>query len=65
MRKVKVNIEKTSTGYSAYADKLPVYTTGVNVKELLSNFLEAVNFYFAETKDKAEVSPKDLKMNLI
>jgi len=63
MKKVKVIIEKTSTGYSAYADKLPVYTTGEDVKELLSNVLEAVNFYFIESKEKAQVSLKDLDVN--
>ena len=63
MRKVKVIVEKTSTGFSAYADKLPVYTTGENVKELLNNVLEAANFYFVETKDKTRVSLKDLDVN--
>lgn len=60
MIKVKVIIEKTSTGYSAYATKLPVYTTGGNVKELLTNFLEAANFYFTETRDKTRVARKNL-----
>jgi len=63
MRKVKVIVEKTSSGYSAYADKLPVYTTGEDVKELLTNVLEAVNFYFVETRDKTRISPKDLDVN--
>ena len=63
MKKVKVIIEKTSTGYSAYADKLPVYTTGEDVKELLNNFLEAANFYFIESKEKVQVSLKDLDVN--
>ena len=63
MRKVKVIVEKTSTGFSAYADKLPVYTTGEDVKGLLANILEAVNFYFVEAKDKTEVSLKDLDVN--
>ncbi len=63
MRKVKVIVEKTSTGYSAHADNFPVYTTGEDVKELLANVLEAVNFYFAETKDKTQVSQGDLDVS--
>ena len=63
MRKVKVIVEKTSTGYSAYADKLPVYTAGNDIKELLNNVLEAVNFYYAESKEKVQVSRKDLDVN--
>lgn len=61
MKKIKVIVEKTATGYSAYANKLPVYTTGGDVKELLANVLEAVNFYFIESK--TQVSPKDLDIS--
>lgn len=63
MTKLKVIIEKTRTGYSAHADKLPVYTTGRNITELITNFLEAVNFYFAEKRDKTRVTRKDLNHN--
>ena len=63
MRKVKVIVEKTSTGYSAFAEKLPVYTTGEDVRELTNNMIEALNFYFIETSEKIEVSPKDLDIN--
>lgn len=63
MRKVKVIVEKTPTGYSAYADKMSVYTTGENVKELLTNVLEAVNFYMTETGQDMKVSAKDLEVS--
>ena len=43
MRKVKVIVEKTSTGYSAFAEKFPVYTTGGDVRELTNNMIEAIN----------------------
>ncbi|MBC9934528.1 helix-turn-helix transcriptional regulator [Chitinophaga qingshengii] len=41
-------VERTSTGYSAYAremSKLPVSTTGKNMRELNKNILEATNLY--------------------
>ena len=63
MTKVKVIIEKTSTGYSAYADKFPVYTTGKSVKELLTHFLDAANFYFIETKVRTRVTRRGLDVN--
>lgn len=63
MKKVKVIVEKTSTGYSAYADKLPVYTTGEDVKDLLNNILEGINFYYVETKEKTQISVKDLDIS--
>lgn len=62
MRKLKVIVEKTSTGYSAYADKYPVYTTGEDVKELTDNIVEAFNFYFEESGEKVKVSKKNLEL---
>ena len=59
MKKIKVIIEKTSTGYSAYTESFPVYTTGGNVKELLDNILEAANFFFDEIEEK-KISKSDL-----
>lgn len=63
MKKLKVIVEKTSTGFSAYVEKLPVYTTGGDVQELTKNIVEALNFYFAEIKDKREVSRKILNIS--
>ena len=62
MKKLKVIVEKTSTGYSAYADKYPVYTTGEDVKGLVRNMLEAFNFYFEETGEKVTVSKRNLQL---
>jgi predicted RNase H-like HicB family nuclease len=63
MKKIQVTIEKTSPGYSAYADDYPVYTTGEDVKESVKNILEALNFYFEETKGKLTVSKKHLDLS--
>jgi hypothetical protein len=62
MNKIKIIVEKTSTGYSAYADKYPVFTSGHDVTELQSNILEAMNFYFGEAKSKTFVSKKNLEI---
>lgn len=63
MRKLKVIVEKTETGYSAYADKYPVYTTGVDVKELIDNIVEAFNFFFSEAEEKVTISKRNLDLN--
>src|SRR4030095_437464 len=47
-RKVVVIVEKTNTGFSAYASDLDVYTTGKNVSQLQENILEAVSFYYED-----------------
>jgi predicted RNase H-like HicB family nuclease len=60
--KIEIIVEKTKTGYSAYAEKLPVFTVGENLEELKSNILEALNLYFANSKKT--VVETDLKINL-
>lgn len=60
--KIEMIIEKTSTGFSAYAEKLPVYTVGTSLEELKTNMIEALNLYF-ENKDRT-VTEEDLKIKL-
>lgn len=63
MKKVKVIVEKTSTGYSAFADKYAVYTTGEDMKELVDNIVDGVNFYLGEAGEKHTVSKRNLEIN--
>jgi len=63
MEKIKVTIEKTNTGFSAGADKYPVYTAGDTLSEIKANMVEAMNFYF-EYKKKPKISENDLKLTL-
>lgn len=60
--KIEMVVERTKTGYSAYAEKYPVYTVGSSLEELKANLLEAINHYF-ETKGKT-ITEKDLKITL-
>jgi predicted RNase H-like HicB family nuclease len=60
--KITVIVEKTKTGYSAYAEKYPVYTVGKSLEELKSNILEAVNLLL-EKSDKS-ITEDDLKIVL-
>lgn len=55
-------VEKTNTGFSAYAEALPVFTTGSNLSELKANMLEALNLYF-EDKGKS-ITEQDIKITL-
>jgi predicted RNase H-like HicB family nuclease len=45
-KKIVVIIEKTGTGFSAYAEDYPVYTTGESMNELINNTHEAFSLYF-------------------
>ncbi len=61
MKQIKVTIEKTSTGYSAGADKYPVYTAGDNIEEIRKNIVDALNLYF-DYKKQPSISENDIKL---
>ncbi len=47
-QKIRFIIEKTDTGFSAYAKEYPIYTIGAFFTELLHNAVEATNLHLAE-----------------
>jgi hypothetical protein len=59
---IEVTVEKTKTGYSAYASKYPVYTVGHSLEELKVSVLEALNLYFK--KQGKTIRETDLKISL-
>lgn len=61
-KKIVVIIEKTRTGYSAYAEDTDVFTTGRDIPTLHSNLLEALNLAYNESG--YEVGPANLKLRL-
>lgn len=46
MQKIVMNVEKTATGFSAYAQDFDVATTAPDWSTLITNMLEALNLYF-------------------
>jgi predicted RNase H-like HicB family nuclease len=60
--KVSMIVERTRTGFSAYAEKYPVYTVGKSLEELKFNILEAINL-FLEDEGKS-VTENDLRISL-
>ena len=60
--KIKMIVERTKTGYSAYAEKYAVATTGKTFPGLKANMLKALNLYFDE--QGKTVTEKDLKITL-
>ncbi len=47
-KKIIITLEKTDTGFSAYANDYPIFTTGRTIPELLQNIFEAASLYFEE-----------------
>ena len=60
--KILMIVEKTKTGYSAYAENYPVYTVGQTLEELKSQIIVALNLYFDNSEKPIE--EKDLKIKL-
>ena len=63
MKKIKLTVEKTSTGFSAYAEDYPVYTTGNTITKLKSNIVEALNLYNEET-ELPQIDESQIVVNL-
>ncbi len=47
-KKITLIVEKTDTGFSAYAENYPIYTTGKTIPELINNAFDACSLYFEE-----------------
>ena len=64
MKKTKFVIERTATGYSAYAEKYSVFTVGSNLKQLKSNILEAINLFLEGQGKTVEEKDVDFVIDL-
>lgn len=61
-KKINVTVEKTKTGFSAYADDLAVFTTGKNIPELYDNLFEALNLAYEDKGYRIDID--NIKLNL-
>ena len=53
MKNIKMILEKTNTGYSAYAEDHSIFTSAENMPELLNNAQEAIDLYFEEEPERS------------
>jgi len=63
MKKVVFIVEKTNTGYSAFAQDYPVYTVGDTIPEVRKNILDAINTWF-EHKNLSEITVGQIELKL-
>jgi len=47
----KLVVEKTDTGFSAYCEDYPVYTTGQSFTELHKHAVEATNLFLSDQQN--------------
>ncbi len=55
-------VEKTDTGFSAFSDDYPIFTTGRTIPELIDHALEAASLYFEE--DGTTITHENLKFDI-
>jgi predicted RNase H-like HicB family nuclease len=61
-KKIKMIVEKTDTGFSAFSEDYPIYTTGRTIPELMNNALEATHLNFEE--DNIKIEQENLKFEV-
>jgi len=61
-KKIKMIVEKTDTGFSAYSDKYPIFTTGRTIPELIDNTYEAASLYFED--EGLKITHENLKFEI-
>jgi predicted RNase H-like HicB family nuclease len=61
-KKIKIIVEKTKTGFSAYSSEFPIYTTGKTIADLINNAYEAVNLYLEDSK--TQITIENLKFEI-
>ncbi|MEA3478375.1 MAG: XRE family transcriptional regulator [Bacteroidota bacterium] len=61
-KKIKLVVEKTDTGFSAFCKEYPVYTTGQSFTELVNHAVEAMNLYLLE--QGTQVTEKNMEFEI-
>jgi len=61
-KKITIIVEKTDTGFSAFSEDYPIFTTGQSIPELINNTYEATEFYFEE--ESVKVNQNDIKFEI-
>lgn len=61
-KKIKMILEKTDTGFSAFSENYPIYTTGRTIPELMENALEAANLCFED--EHVMIAQENLKFEV-
>ncbi|HUW04707.1 MAG TPA: hypothetical protein VMW01_00460 [Williamwhitmania sp.] len=62
MKKITMIVEKTDTGFSAFSEDYPIFTTGRTIPELMENALEAANLCFED--EKVNIAQENLRFEI-
>ncbi|MEZ5172207.1 MAG: XRE family transcriptional regulator [Bacteroidia bacterium] len=63
-KRIKFVVEKTDSGFSAFAEDSPIFTTGKNISELQKNIIEALELSSDADNRKINTSSFELVFDL-
>jgi hypothetical protein len=63
-KRIRLIVEKTDTGFSAYCSDYPVFTTGGSFTELRNHSVEAINLYLLDRKLQITERNVEFEMDL-
>lgn len=61
-KKLILTVEKTNTGFSAFSEDFPIFTTGKSIPELINNAYEATELHFED--ENVKIEPKNIKFEI-
>jgi len=61
-KKIKLVVERTDTGFSAYSEDYPVFTTGESFTELLHDAVEAMNLFLID--QASQITEKNIEFEI-
>lgn len=61
-KKINMSVEKTDTGFSAFSEDYPIFTTGKTITDLIDNAYEATNLYFED--EEIRITHENLRFEI-
>jgi hypothetical protein len=63
-KRIRFIVEKTETGFSAFSNEYPVFTTGSSFTELQNNVVEAMNLFLFEKDQQISTANISFEIDL-
>ena len=61
-KEIRMVVERTDTGFSAYSEQYPIFTTGKSITQLVNHAYEAVDLFYEDKEEK--VSSENVKFEI-
>jgi predicted RNase H-like HicB family nuclease len=62
VKRIYMIVERTETGFSAYSEQFPIFTTGKTIPELVDHAYEAVALFFED--QEVIISPNNVQFEI-